>query len=124
MARVTVEDCEKYVENRFDLVLLASCRARQIFAGVPTLVESADDKNTVIALREIAEGLVNETTLSKALDVAEQNLDDDTSFEIEDTDNIVLNTDTMIFGNSIEITDSVADSTPPMFEDVEENIND
>jgi DNA-directed RNA polymerase subunit omega len=59
MARITVEDCLKNVDNRFDLVLLASRRARQILNGADALVPEDNDKPTVIALREIAEGLVN-----------------------------------------------------------------
>lgn len=55
MARVTVEDCVDKVSNRFDLVMLASHRARVISAGAPTLVERDKDKNPVVALREIAE---------------------------------------------------------------------
>jgi DNA-directed RNA polymerase, omega subunit len=55
MARVTVEDCVDKVENRFELVLIASHRARMIAAGAPTMVDSDNDKNPVIALREIAE---------------------------------------------------------------------
>jgi DNA-directed RNA polymerase subunit omega len=55
MARVTVEDCVDKVENRFELVLVASHRARGIAAGAPTMVDRDNDKNPVIALREIAE---------------------------------------------------------------------
>lgn len=55
MARVTVEDCIDKVENRFDLVLLASHRARLIASGSPILVPRDNDKNPVVALREIAE---------------------------------------------------------------------
>jgi DNA-directed RNA polymerase subunit omega len=55
MARVTVEDCIDKVENRFDLVLLASHRARLISAGQPITIERDNDKNPVVALREIAE---------------------------------------------------------------------
>ena len=55
MARVTVEDCVDKVENRFELVLIASHRARMIAAGAPTMVDRDNDKNPVIALREIAE---------------------------------------------------------------------
>jgi DNA-directed RNA polymerase subunit omega len=54
MARVTVEDCIDKVENRFDLVLLASHRARMIAAGTSIMVDRDNDKNPVIALREIA----------------------------------------------------------------------
>lgn len=55
MARVTVEDCVDKVPNRFDLVLLAAHRAREISSGAPITVERDNDKNPVVALREIAE---------------------------------------------------------------------
>ena len=55
MARVTVEDCVDKVPNRFDLVMLAAHRAREITAGAPITVERDNDKNPVVALREIAE---------------------------------------------------------------------
>jgi DNA-directed RNA polymerase subunit omega len=55
MARVTVEDCVDKVPNRFDLVMLAAHRAREIAAGSPATVERDNDKNPVVALREIAE---------------------------------------------------------------------
>jgi len=58
MARVTVEDCLDKVDNRFQLVLLASKRARQIAIGAEPLVEWENDKPTVVALREIAEDKV------------------------------------------------------------------
>ena len=58
MARVTIEDCLEHVDNRFDLVLLATKRARQLVNGVEPLVPWENDKATVVALREIAEGLV------------------------------------------------------------------
>jgi len=58
MARVTVEDCLEKVGNRFDLVLLSSKRARQLMEGADPLVPTERDKNTVVALREISEGLV------------------------------------------------------------------
>ena len=61
MARITVEDCLEHVDNRFDLVLLAARRARQISQGADPLVPPENDKPTVIALREIAEGLVSKT---------------------------------------------------------------
>lgn len=55
MARVTVEDCVDKVPNRFDLVMMASHRAREIAAGDPETVERDNDKNPVVALREIAD---------------------------------------------------------------------
>ncbi|ARN85410.1 DNA-directed RNA polymerase subunit omega [Candidatus Nucleicultrix amoebiphila] len=55
MARVTVEDCIEKVQNRFELVVLAAFRTRQISAGAPLTIERDKDKNPVISLREIAE---------------------------------------------------------------------
>ncbi|MBM68930.1 MAG: DNA-directed RNA polymerase subunit omega [Haliea sp.] len=66
MARVTVEDCLENVDNRFELVMVASKRARQIATGgKDPLVEEESDKPTVIALREIAEGLINSSILTR-----------------------------------------------------------
>ena len=56
MARVTVEDCIDKVDNRFDLVLMASHRARAISSGAPISVQRDNDKNPVVALREIGDG--------------------------------------------------------------------
>jgi len=59
MARITVEDCLNKIDNRFEMVLTATKRARQIANGADPLVEEQNDKPTVIALREIAAGLVD-----------------------------------------------------------------
>jgi len=59
MARITVEDCLDNIDNRFELVLTATKRARQIANGAEPMVEEENDKPTVIALREIAEGLID-----------------------------------------------------------------
>lgn len=59
MARVTIEDCLEHVENRFKLVLLASKRARQLNKGAEEFVPRGKDKDTVLALREIAAGHVS-----------------------------------------------------------------
>jgi DNA-directed RNA polymerase subunit omega len=63
MARITVEDCIERVGNRFELVLLATKRARQITRGATPLVDIENDKPTVIALREIAEGKIDPAIL-------------------------------------------------------------
>jgi len=65
MARVTVEDCLKNVKNRFELVIIASRRARQLMRGKEAKVEWDNDKATVVALREIAEGYTNFDTPSQ-----------------------------------------------------------
>ena len=67
MARVTVEDCVLKVPNRFDLVMLAAQRARDISSGAPLTLDRDKDKNPVIALREIAEETVDLSHLADAL---------------------------------------------------------
>ena len=64
MARLTVEDCLDNVENRFELVLVAAQRARQLAMGADPLVPEDNDKPTVLALREIAENLINKEILA------------------------------------------------------------
>lgn len=65
MARITVEDCLNHVDNRFNLVLLASKRARQIANGAIPLVAAEDDKPTLIALREIEAGKITPDNIEK-----------------------------------------------------------
>jgi DNA-directed RNA polymerase subunit omega len=65
MARVTVEDCLDHIGNRFELVLAASKRARQIANGAPPRLDLENDKPTVMALREIAAGVVDSTVLEE-----------------------------------------------------------
>jgi len=67
MARVTVEDCVDKVSNRFDLVLLAAQRARQISGGAELTIDRDRDKNPVVALREIAEETVRPVQLQESL---------------------------------------------------------
>jgi DNA-directed RNA polymerase subunit omega len=67
MARVTVEDCVLRIPNRFELVMLAAQRAREVSAGAPLTVERDDDKNPVVALREIADETVSLEDLDASL---------------------------------------------------------
>jgi len=67
MARVTVEDCVDKIPNRFDLVLLAAQRARQISGGADLTIDRDRDKNPVVALREIAEETVRPRNLEEAV---------------------------------------------------------
>lgn len=66
MARVTVEDCVDKVPNRFDLVMLAAHRAREIATGAPLTVDRDQDKNPVVALREIADEMIPVADLEEA----------------------------------------------------------
>ncbi len=67
MARVTVEDCVDKIPNRFDLVLMAAQRARQISGGADISIDRDRDKNPVVALREIAEATVRPKHLEEAI---------------------------------------------------------
>ena len=85
MARVTVEDCIEKVPNRFELVLLAGQRARQISGGAELTIDRDRDKNPVVALREIAEQTIRPVELKDALVGTLQKVvvdDDDTPDEI------------------------------------------
>lgn len=85
MARITVEDCLENVDNRFQLVLVATKRARQLFDGAEPMVQVDNDKHTVVALREIAEGLVTKSILEEQPMLAEgfDSLSDEETEEAE-----------------------------------------
>jgi DNA-directed RNA polymerase subunit omega len=83
MARVTVEDCVERVPNRFSLVLLAAHRARAISTGSEILVDRDNDKNPVVALREIADDAVEPEGLREALISTLQRVDERTEAEEE-----------------------------------------
>jgi len=74
MARITVEDCMTKIENIFDMILLASKRAKRIANGAEPLVERENDKPTVIALREIADGKMNDAVLEEIDQIATNEL--------------------------------------------------
>lgn len=80
MARITVEDCLQAVDNRFELVLTATKRARQIGHGAEALVEEENDKPTVIALREIADGLID----SERIAVIQAEIEAAEAFDVDD----------------------------------------
>ena len=83
MARVTVEDCVQKVPNRFGLVLLAAHRARAISAGGPLLVDRDNDKNPVVALREIADDTLVPEDLREGLITSLQRVDERSEAEEE-----------------------------------------
>ncbi|MBS28415.1 MAG: DNA-directed RNA polymerase subunit omega [Alphaproteobacteria bacterium] len=86
MARVTVEDCIEKVSNRFDLVMLAAQRAREVSAGAPITVERDNDKNPVIALREIADETVELENLQESLVVSQQK---HVEFDLPEEDEVI-----------------------------------
>ncbi|MCA6224507.1 DNA-directed RNA polymerase subunit omega [Phenylobacterium sp.] len=83
MARVTVEDCIQRVPNRFSLVLLAAHRARGISSGSHLLVDRDNDKNPVVALRELAEDVVDPEELKEGLISTLQRVDERSEAEEE-----------------------------------------
>ena len=84
MARVTVEDCVDKIPNRFDLVLLAAQRAREISGGAELTVDRDRDKNPVVALREIAEETVVPKILKESLVTSMQRVLPDDDDEVDD----------------------------------------
>jgi DNA-directed RNA polymerase subunit omega len=83
MARVTVEDCVEKVPNRFSLVLLSAHRARAISAGAALMVDRDNDKNPVVALREIADDVIDHEGLKEHLISTLQRVDEHTEAEEE-----------------------------------------
>ena len=84
MARVTVEDCVDKIPNRFDLVLLAAQRAREISGGAELTVDRDRDKNPVVALREIADETVRPSHLKESLVTSLQRVLPDDDDEVDD----------------------------------------
>ncbi len=82
MARITVEDCLKKIPNQFDLVLTAAKRARRLANGAEPLVDVENDKPTVIALREIAAGLINDEILAQMAEPVEDILSSEAAEEL------------------------------------------
>ena len=95
MARVTVEDCIEKVENRFELIIAASQRAREISNGVQIEVDKDNDKNTVISLREIGDGAITYDDLKerylKSIQKVVINNDEDEDNDIEEEFSNYLN---------------------------------
>ncbi len=110
MARVTVEDCIDKVDNRFELVLLAGHRARQISSGTEITIERDNDKNPVVALREIADETLSPADLKEDLiHSLQKHVEvDEPEIEIEDEVNI------LDYSNLSSSTDDVIADTPGM----------
>lgn len=121
MARVTVEDCVEKVPNRFDLVLLAAHRARAMSAGEPITVERDNDKNPVVALREIADGGVKPELLREDYITSLQKYAD--TDEPEEDELSLLGTPDMPEENTMteeELMSAIQGQTPPPRPRVEE----
>ncbi len=119
MARITVEDCIDKFSSRFELVLVASNRARKLYSGENPTVEIDNDKNTVIALREIAEETITTEQLKNDLIVEYQT---NTFSEDEDINEIEDNSDeSQLDSNEIKNIDS--DQVEEIHEQQTEEIN-
>ena len=114
MARVTVEDCAKVIPDRFELVVLASRRARDISSGAEIKVERDNDRDAVVALREIADGAVSKKYLEEEVVASYQTIQkyDEPSLEgssqsSSDDENVVSQIDKnkVFSGDNIEIDD-------------------
>ena len=90
MARLTVEDCLDNVDNRFELVLISAKRARQLAMGADPLVELENDKPTVLALREIAEGLIDKSVLTEEV-VPQEDIEAMIEGELQETSMPMVN---------------------------------
>ena len=131
MARVTVEDCIKKIPNRFDLVVAAAQRSREISNGMPIEVERDNDKNPVVSLREIASDAVDHETLEdrfiksmqKNIIREEANIEDDVSLEDEfaaylnETKNETPPNDSIVINNKIDDEASFEDISQTLLND-------
>ena len=130
MARVTVEDCIEKIPNRFDLVLAAAQRARHISTGNPLTIDRDNDKNPVVALREIADETIDPDKLRDDIVNGLQKLtnnefvEDEEEENIEDNileDNYTINDELSEFKMNNDSND-VQNKINPGFHDVDENL--
>ncbi len=119
MARVTVTDCLENVENRFQLVLIASKRARQLAMGAKPLVEEDGDKPTVIALREIAENLVDASIL-EATNIGLFNDEEIEEIDDEEAERMIAEAlaETMGTEGAAALADTAVETTEPQAVDM------
>jgi DNA-directed RNA polymerase subunit omega len=109
MARVTVEDCVDKVPNRFELVLLAAHRSRSISAGSPITLERENDKNPVVALREIAERTISSEDVKEDLIHSMQHYVEVDEPEAEAVPLLSSTPDRPVFGRDDQTSDLVID---------------
>lgn len=107
MARITVTDCLGHVDNRFQLVLVATKRARQLILGAEPHVPTENDKPTVIALREIAEGFIGPEILEEDTSIPELQFSDAEEDEINIDDEL---SSLLSQGNDVEIKPDSTDA--------------
>ena len=128
MARITVEDCIDKFTSRFELVLVASNRARKLYSGENPTVETDNDKNTVIALREIAEETITKEQLKNNLIEEYQTntfSEDDDINELEDNSNEIQSEVNELVADEIQQDDEIIseDTNQISAETSEDNLN-
>ncbi len=111
MARVTVEDCVIRIPNRFRLVMLAAQRARDLSVGSPLLVDRDNDKNPVVALREIAEQLITPEELEEALIQGMQQHAETDDMEEENTELLAVEEELAANAGADLIAEEIGDSS-------------
>lgn len=111
MARVTVEDCVVKIPNRFELVMLAAQRARNLGAGAPLSVDRDDDKNPVIALREIAEGTTSLPELENGLIRGLQKVVETEEPESDELDTLGLHTELVMPTEELQVAEELAEDS-------------
>ena len=131
MARVTVEDCIEKISNRFELIIAAAQRAREISNGVDIEVERDNDKNPVVSLREIADGVITPADLQERFIRSLQKVniknsdDEEEEVSIEDEFSAYLNETTLSSDNSTTVNSNFQNSQKneeENFEDVDTNL--
>ena len=127
MARVTVEDCIDKIPNRFDLVLAAAQRARHISTGNPLTIDRDNDKNPVVALREIADETIDPDKLRDDIVNGLQKLTNQELIVDEDDENLEDNSLEENYTVNDELSDlkmsnDVQNKINPGFHDVDENL--
>jgi DNA-directed RNA polymerase subunit omega len=120
MARVTVEDCVERIPNRFDLVMVAAQRARDISAGAPLSIDRDNDKNPVVALREVADMTVDFDVLTNSLIKSLQKTAEVDEPEEEVTDFLMSEQELLMDQAAMESPDSLISVT----EDPDESFDD
>lgn len=116
MARVTVEDCLENVDNRFQLVLVATRRARQLANGAEPFIEWENDKPTIVALREIAEGKINASILDEPV---RPGIDEDELLLAEEIADELATIDDAAKKEAAAVVDAVADAVASAGEDAD-----
>ena len=122
MARVTVEDCVEKVPNRFDLVMLAAHRSRNVAAGAPLTVDRDNDKNPVVALREIADETIGvDDTRESLIRSMQRHVEID---EPEEEDTLELMAGAMMAGEEVDPSEYVREGELVEHDEAEEGPSD